>query len=94
MVKFLILNKWETDLQKSMDFLLNPFCIPNDLHETLLYYMYTWCYTKKEYKFKLTWYEIRNKDQCTIHMYKRMIVLPIAPDERFNILSYVDLARS
>ena len=38
---------WETDLQKSIDFLLNPFFVfRNDLYVNLLYYMYTCCYTK------------------------------------------------
>ena len=38
---------WETDLQKSIDFLLNPFFVfQNDLYVNLLHYMYTCCYTK------------------------------------------------
>ena len=38
---------WETDLQKSIDFLLNPFFVfRNDLYVNLLHYMYTCCYTK------------------------------------------------
>ena len=37
----------ETDLQKSIDFLLNPFFVfRNDLYVNLLHYMYTCCYTK------------------------------------------------
>ena len=49
---FLFLNvqlvpKWETDLQKSIDILLNPFFVfRNDLYVNLLHYMYTCCYTK------------------------------------------------
>ena len=32
-IVFLILNSWETDLQKSIDFLLNPFFVfRNDLY--------------------------------------------------------------
>ena len=46
-IVFLILNSWETDLQKSIDFLLNPFFVfRNDLYVNLLHYMYTCCYTK------------------------------------------------
>ena len=46
-IVFLILNSWETDLQKSIDFLLNPFFVfRNDMYVKLLYYMYTCCYTK------------------------------------------------
>ena len=46
-IVFLILISWETDLQKSIDFLLNPFFVfRNDLYVNLLYYMYTCCYTK------------------------------------------------
>ena len=46
-IVFLILNSWETDLQKSKTFLLNPFFIfRNDLYVNLLYYMYTCCYAK------------------------------------------------
>ena len=53
-IVFLILNSWETDLQKSIDFLLNPFFVfQNDLYVNLLYYMYTCCYTKMKQKFKL-----------------------------------------
>ena len=41
-IVFLILNSWETDLQKSIDFLLNPFFVfRNDLYVNLLHYMYT-----------------------------------------------------
>ena len=37
----------EFDLQKSIDFLLNPFFVfRNDLYVNLLHYMYTCCYTK------------------------------------------------
>ena len=44
---FLILNSWEPDLQKSIDFLLNPcFVFRNDLFVNFLYYMNTCCYTK------------------------------------------------
>ena len=33
---------WETDLQKSIEFLLNPlFIFRNDLYVNLLYYMHT-----------------------------------------------------
>ena len=53
-IVLLILNTWETDLQKSIDFLLNPFFVfRNDLYVNLLHYMYTCCYTKMKYKFKL-----------------------------------------
>ena len=46
-IVFLIFISWETDLQKSIDFLLNPFFIfRNDLYVYLLHYMYTCCYTK------------------------------------------------
>ena len=46
-IVFLILNSWETDLQKSIDFLLNPILeFRNDLYVNLLQYMYTCCYTK------------------------------------------------
>ena len=46
-IVFLILNSRETDLQKSIDFLLNPFFVfRNDLYVNLLHYMYTCCYTK------------------------------------------------
>ena len=46
-IVFLILISWETDLQKSIDFLLNPFFVfRNDLYVNLLHYMYTCCYTK------------------------------------------------
>ena len=35
-IVFLILNSWETDLQKSIDFILNPFfVIRNDLYVNL-----------------------------------------------------------
>ena len=38
---------WETDLQRSLDILLNPFFVfRNDLYVNLLYYMYTCHYTK------------------------------------------------
>ena len=38
---------WETDLQKSIDFLLNPFFVfRNDLYVNLLHYNDTCCYTK------------------------------------------------
>ena len=46
-IVFLILNSWETDLQKSIYFLLNPFFVfRNDLYVNLFNYMYTCCYTK------------------------------------------------
>ena len=47
-IAFLLLNSWETDLQKSIDFRLNPFFVfRNDLYVSLLHYMYTiCCYTK------------------------------------------------
>ena len=46
-IVFLILNSWETDLQKSIDFLLNPFFVfRNDLYVNLLHFMYICCYTK------------------------------------------------
>ena len=49
-----LLNSWETYLQKSIDFLLNPFFVfRNDLYVNLLHYMYTCCYTKMKLKFKL-----------------------------------------
>ena len=39
-IVFLILNSWETDLQKSIDFLLNPFFIfRNDMYMNLFYYI-------------------------------------------------------
>ena len=53
-IVFLILNSWETDLQKLIDFLLNPFFVfRNELYVNLLYYMYTCCYSKIKLKFKL-----------------------------------------
>ena len=43
----LMYTHWETDLQKSIDFLLNPFFVfRNDMYVNLLHYMYTCCYTK------------------------------------------------
>ena len=51
-LKFLFF--WETDLQKSIDFLLNLlFVFRNELYVNLLYYIYTCCYTKMKKKFKL-----------------------------------------
>ena len=40
-IVFLILNIWETDLQKSIDFLLNPFFVfRNDLYVNLVTELY------------------------------------------------------
>ena len=53
-VVFLIWNTWETDLQKAIYFLLNPFFVfRNDLYDNLLYYIYSCCYTKLKQKIKL-----------------------------------------
>ena len=50
-IVFLIMNSWETYLQKLIDFLLNPFFVfRNGLYVNLLYYMNTCCYTKNELK--------------------------------------------
>ena len=44
-IVFLILNSWETYVQKSKDFLLNPFSVfRNDLYVSLLYYLHMLLY--------------------------------------------------
>ena len=46
---FLILNSWETDLQKSIDLSSESiFRNSNYLYVNFLYYMYTCCYTKNK----------------------------------------------
>ena len=53
------LSIYETELQKSIAFLLNPFFVfRNDLYVNLLYDVYTSCCTKMKQKFKLI-YEIK-----------------------------------
>ena len=49
-IVFLILNIWETVLQTSINFLLNPFFVyRNDLYVNLLYYMYMLIYKNEIY---------------------------------------------
>ena len=48
-IVFLILNRWETDLQKSIDFLLNPFFVFRYVCEVIVLYVHMLLY-KNEIK--------------------------------------------
>ena len=82
-------TKWDTDLNKSIDFFLNPICIYNAYHFLILYYllMYLYCTNKIHLTDVLT-------DHLSILTHIKAWLLPINKIKPTTSVLYYDLENS